>query len=114
MTDASGLFLDPEVSDLGETRARNRDSLLLMAQLTLVDGGDVHDVRIRNLSAGGLMAEIARPLDVDTKVEVAIRGIGRVVGRVAWYAESRAGVAFEHPIDPKRARKPVAARAAQR
>lgn len=114
MTDASGIFTNTDVADLDEARARNRDSLFLTARMKLIACGETYEVRVRNLSEGGLMAEIARPLDVDMRVEVEIRGIGRVPGRVAWYAESRAGVALDRPIDPKQARKPVAARGAVR
>jgi hypothetical protein len=64
-------------------------------------------VRVRNLSAGGLMIETERPMAVGTVLILGLRGIGEVTGRVAWYAEGRAGVALDAPIDPKRARKPV-------
>ena len=88
-------------------RELDRDSLFLKAVLRFVDGDDCGEVRIRNLSAGGLMAEapvIAKPGD---KVELELRNIGRVTGYIAWVAQGRLGIAFDHPIDPKLARKPV-------
>ena len=44
---------------------------------------------------------------IDTPVELEIRGIGHVNGRVAWQAEGRTGIAFDADIDPLKARKPV-------
>ena len=64
-------------------------------------------VRVRNLSAGGLMAEYAGPLDDGAPIEIDVRGIGWVSGRIAWRAAGRVGVAFDRHIDPMLARKPV-------
>jgi len=88
-------------------RELDRDSLFLKAELRIVDGDDCGEVRIRNLSAGGLMAEAAVLTKRGDKVELELRNIGRVTGHVAWVAQGRFGVAFDHPIDPKLARKPV-------
>lgn len=92
------------------TKARKRDSLFLMAQLRFAGDGTVHDVRVRNLSAGGLMAEFSRIVAADTAVTLTVRGIGEVTGQVAWCAEGRVGIAFDTPIDPRQARKPVGVR----
>lgn len=92
----------------GDTqRTQGRDSLFLVAPFRVVGEDASHDVRVRNLSEGGLMVELDQPLDVGTAVTLRIRGIGRVDGKVAWWAEGRAGVALDRPIDPKKARKPV-------
>lgn len=89
-------------------RPRNRDSLFLVAQFRQrAQRRNVRQVRIRNLSAGGLMAEIAEPLSLGEAVEFEVRGIGWIPGRVAWRVAGRIGVAFDHPIDPVLARKPV-------
>ena len=88
-------------------RELNRDSLFLKAELCFVDGDDCGVVRVRNLSAGGLMAEAPAPAKRGDKVQLELRNIGRVTGHVAWVARGRFGVAFDHPIDPKLARKPV-------
>jgi len=87
-------------------RAGGRDSLLLTAQFR-VNGGEAASVRVRNLSAGGLMAEYGSALDTGTPVEVEVRGVGWVAGKIAWSAEGRVGVAFDRDIDPMLARKPV-------
>ena len=90
-------------------RGKGRDSLMLGATLTIDGRPGVTQVRVRNLSAGGLMAEYPHPVDIGTAVTVESRGIGKVAGTVAWTAAGRIGIAFEHPIDPMKARKPVAA-----
>lgn len=104
-------FQRPIISDAsdGESkRTQSRDSLFMTARLRLVDEqADFADVRVRNLSAGGLMVELADPADIDTVVELDMRGLGLVRGRVAWYAEGRAGIALDKPIDPQLVRKPV-------
>jgi len=83
-----------------------RDNLLFDAQFRVVDREPVQ-VRVRNLSAGGLMAEHAEPLARGTVVEVEVRGVGWVSGHIAWCAEGRVGVAFDREIDPQLARKPA-------
>lgn len=94
--------------DPASQRSGSRDSLLLSAQLRIGDEPEV-TVRVRNLSSGGLMAEYSQPVVTGTPVEVDVRGVGRLPGRVAWAAEGRIGIAFEREIDPMAARKPVAA-----
>lgn len=86
---------------------RERDSLFLMANLRRIGEADSIAVRVRNLSPGGLMAELPTPLHQDTAVEVEVRGIGWIAGRIVWHTAGRAGIAFDRPIDPQLARKPV-------
>jgi hypothetical protein len=94
------------VDDGAQNRTDTRDSLFLSAQLRL---GDVPEttVRVRNLSAGGLMVELPMEASVGQSVEVEVRGVGWVPGRIAWTTDGRAGIAFDKPIDPRAARKPV-------
>ena len=98
---------DVSADDATAQRNDARDSLLLVARFRIEGSTEITQVRVRNLSSGGLMAEVARPIDIGTLVEVEVRGIGWVNGRIAWLAAGRAGVAFDHPIDPHAARKPV-------
>ena len=56
-------------------------------------------VRVRNLSAGGLMAELPDPLSPGSAVEVDVPGLGWIAGHIVWQTEGRAGVAFYSPID---------------
>jgi len=102
---------DPFSAMNGDDAARNRnearDSLFLMADFRVIGATDVTPVRVRNLSAGGLMAELANGLELGLQVEFDVRGIGWVPGKVAWSAAGRVGVAFDRAIDPMLARKPV-------
>lgn len=90
-------------------RAQPRDSLMLTAGLRVSEHADFVTVRVRNLSGGGLMAEFPSMLPLNAPVEVLLRGVGRVNGRVAWATDGRIGIAFDREIDPKAARKPVPA-----
>ncbi len=102
---------NPVADHDGETgrsqRAKGRDSLFLMGRLSLPGDTVPRDVRIRNLSEGGLMMEMERPIAMGTTLTLTLRGIGDVTGRVAWCAEGRIGIALDERINPKLARKPV-------
>ncbi len=86
---------------------RGRDSLFLHARLKVDGWREERQVRVRNLSAGGLMAELPEPVEPDSAIEIELRGLGWLTGRVAWQTEGRAGIAFDRTIDPQLARKPV-------
>ena len=86
-------------------RQRERDSLLLVAQVLIGDEKTAREARVRNLSETGLMAELAKVVDVGTPVTVTLRGIGEVAGTVAWCTEGRMGISLDSPIDPLLVRK---------
>lgn len=98
---------DRRAAAAADSSTAKRDSLFLNANLRRTGESRVLAVRVRNISAGGLMAEVAEPFGSDAEVEVEVRGIGWIRGRIAWQTEGRAGIAFDSPIDPQRARKPV-------
>jgi len=90
--------------DTGDNRQIGRDSLFLMADLR-VDGEDAaHKIKVRNLSAGGMMGEGSVRVLRGAIVSVCIRNIGWVEGSIAWVQDNRFGVAFRDEIDPKIAR----------
>lgn len=90
-----------------DNRQIARDSLFVMADLR-IDGieGD-HRIRVRNLSAGGLMAEGGPAVQRGQVAWINIRNIGWVEGSVAWVQDNRFGIAFREDIDPRVARAPV-------
>jgi hypothetical protein len=100
---------DGSADEAAAQRIDTRDSLLLVARFRIAGSSETVQVRVRNLSAGGLMADVPKPIDIGTMVEVEVRGVGWINGRIAWIAAGRAGVAFDHLIDPQAARKPVVA-----
>ncbi|SFR78616.1 PilZ domain-containing protein [Sphingomonas jatrophae] len=71
------------------------------------EGAASQTLRVRNLSAGGLMVET----DVGTsfargeRVILTLRNIGEVPARIAWTDGQRVGISFDRPIDPATVRK---------
>lgn len=90
-----------------ETRQDGRDSLLLLAQVRVEGRGVAGRVKVRNLSAGGMMAEGEMEVARGESVEVELRNLGWVRGSVAWKQGDRFGIAFVDEIDPRDARAPV-------
>ena len=90
-----------------EHRQIARDSLFVMAELRVDGLPGEHRVRVRNLSAGGLMAEGPLPVQPGQMVTISLRNLGWVEGLVAWVQDSRFGIAFRKDIDPKIARAPA-------
>lgn len=90
-----------------DTRQVDRDSLFLLAQLRVQGEEETHRVRLRNLSASGMMAEGEVMVARGSLVEVELRHVGWVKGSVAWKQDNRFGIAFIDTIDPKLVRVPV-------
>jgi hypothetical protein len=87
-------------------RAGSRLNFFLTATIAS-DGRADLVARVRNLSAGGMMIEADDPPPAGTPAIAQVRGIGAIAGRIVWVREHRAGMAFDRPVDPDRARKPV-------
>lgn len=91
-----------------ETRNVARDSLFLFAEVAFDGQPGKMRVKVRNLSAGGMMVDSGElAVSRGDRLTVNLRNVGQVKGRVAWAQGSRFGVAFDTQIDPKRAREPV-------
>ncbi len=87
-----------------DTRNIPRDSLFLLGQLRVEGSEAEHRIKIRNLSAGGMMTDCTLQIARGARVTVELRNIGWVKGAVAWVQGDRIGVAFDDAIDPKLAR----------
>jgi hypothetical protein len=87
-----------------ENRQIARDSLFVLAELRLDGDPTEHRVKMRNLSAGGMMAEGTVRAIRGMIVWVHLRNLGWVEGTIAWVQDNRFGIAFRDEIDPKRAR----------
>lgn len=96
-----------EMAERGPARSGPRDSLFLLTNLKTDEGSALGRARVRNLSATGLMADCERPVPVGARIELELRGVGRVSGNVVWSRDHKIGVAFDEEIDPQLARKPV-------
>lgn len=97
--------LDEEVAAL--SRGDDRDSLFLQASLQLPGHSSAIVVRVRNLSAGGMLAENPVAISGGEMVEVDLNNIGLVAGRVVWVGEGKFGVAFDRPVNPQAVRRQV-------
>lgn len=98
---------EQESSQRGPARSGVRSSLLLLTQLRSTEGAALGRARIRNLSATGLMADCEHVVDNGARVDLELRGIGRIRGTVVWVRNDRIGLSFDDPIDPQLVRKPV-------
>ncbi len=93
------------MSDM-EHRQIARDSLFVLVDLR-IDGEDLErKVKMRNLSAGGMMAEGSARVSRGQAVWVNLRRAGWTEGTVAWVQGDRFGIAFRNEIDPAAARAP--------
>ena len=97
--------VDEEVAAL--SRAADRDSLFLQAQLIVPGRAEAVIVRVRNLSPGGMLAEARVNVAQGAAVEVDLRNVGPVSGRVIWAGEGKFGIAFDRPVDPQAVRRQV-------
>lgn len=88
-------------------RAQDRDSLFLLSEVTVIETGEKVRARVRNLSSGGMMIECEMNASQGDEISAELRNVGVVRGRIAWVVNGRFGIAFDHPIDPKLARKPL-------
>ncbi len=95
--------------DNSENRQLARDSLFVLAELRVDGSANEHQIKVRNLSSGGMMGEGSVKVQSGTAVSVNVRNIGWVDGTVAWVQGNRFGVAFREEIDPKVARAPLVA-----
>ncbi len=88
-------------------RSAKRDSLFLLAELSALNGTPIAAIRVRNLSATGLMADCTAALAQNDRVTVALRGINPITATVTWVKGGRLGLEFETEIDPLAVRRTV-------
>ena len=69
---------------------------LSIIKLTTATGDQL--ARLRNMSAGGLMAEVGHPLEVGTVVEVDVH-TQKVPSTVVWTREGMVGIKFDQSVD---------------
>jgi hypothetical protein len=98
--------VDEEVAAL--SRGADRDSLFMQARVAIAGNAEPVSVRVRNLSAGGMLAESPVSVVQGTVVEVELRNIGPVPGRIVWTGEKKFGIAFDRAINPQSVRRDVA------
>ena len=67
-----------------DTRNLSRDSLFLLAEVRLEGSAVEFQVKVRNLSAGGTLAEGSVPVVPGHRLKIRLRNIGWIDGGVAW------------------------------
>ncbi|MBX7536392.1 PilZ domain-containing protein [Qipengyuania flava] len=87
-----------------DLRNEKRDSVLMMAQLTVEGAGASERVKIRNLSNSGIQVEGPVLAGEGQRAVVSIRQIGDVGGTVTWTRSARIGIRFDEPIKADAAR----------
>lgn len=85
-------------------RDKSRASIFLGAVVCFGEERHCRNVRVRNISSGGMMIDIVGPLEKGLSVVAEMKGIGEVRGRIVWSTENRAGVAFDREVNPALAR----------
>ncbi len=99
---------EPDAEDAAREKAR--DSTFLSAVVVFDGTSTPQTVRVRNVSAGGMMIDIGAAREKGSGVTANLKNIGEIRGHVIWSTAKRMGIAFDHEIDPHLARhKPVAA-----
>jgi len=108
--------MQPDPNDMldaeSHERASERLNFFLGTNLSFKERKPL-SARVRNLSGGGMMVELAEEPEVELvrgeRVLAELRNIGRVKGEIAWVGGRRIGIKFDREIDPEAARKPVVA-----
>ena len=78
---------------------RTDERILPMLRIAKLTGGNGEQlIRLRNVSAGGLMAEIGQPLGVGEIVSVEL-STQQLPGSVVWIRDGLVGVKFDHNLD---------------
>lgn len=99
MTDERNGARNSRNTEVSGNRNEMREPLVLMARMRLGRERAARDVKVRNLSANGLMIERDSQADVGTPVWLEIDGVGDITGKLAWSTEGRMGIALDTSID---------------
>jgi hypothetical protein len=97
--------VDEEVAAL--SRGADRDSLFMQASVSVAGRPEPMMVRVRNLSASGMLAESPLSVAQDALVQVELHNVGVVLGRVIWAGDGKFGIAFDHAVNPQAVRRQV-------
>jgi PilZ domain len=95
---------DPSVVLTAKPRGKSRESIFLSANLKFEGVKSETAVRVRNISAGGMMVDCSVAFAIGHRLVATIKNIGEVEGRVAWSVSPRMGIAFDQEVDPKKVR----------
>lgn len=80
-------------------RRRQQRHLTILRVAALIIDGERELCLVRNISAGGVMAHVYRPIDVGTRVAIEIKNDEQIAGTVVWDEDSNVGIEFDQRID---------------
>jgi hypothetical protein len=96
--ESTTVSLSTAVPRPAERRTKERVSAMLrLGKLTSSDGSE-QLVKVKNLSAGGVLAIVSRPPSVDEDVSIELSS-QRIPAKVVWIRDDTAGLKFEQNID---------------
>jgi hypothetical protein len=96
--ESTTVSLSTAVPRPAERRGKERLSgTMRVGKLTGVDGAE-QLVKVKNLSAGGVLAIVSRPPAVGDKVSLELSS-QRIPGSVVWIRDDMAGIKFEQNVD---------------
>lgn len=90
-----------EAAAAGRRLDRRRDIRhLTILRVGVIVAGDSRELcLVRNISAGGLMALVYSPFEVEQAVSVELKTNHGIPGRITWKRESSIGIEFDERID---------------
>lgn len=96
--ESTNFSLSTEVPRPSERRTDERlQAILPLAKLVSEHGQDL--CRIKNISAGGLMAETTSPQEVGREVFIEMNFDQRIPGRIVWARAGAVGIKFDQNVD---------------
>jgi hypothetical protein len=96
--ESTTISLSTMVPRPAERRTDERLSAMLRAGKLIDANGEQQLIKVKNLSAGGLMAIVASPPEVGDIVEVELSS-QKIPASVVWIREDTAGLKFDHNLD---------------
>ena len=96
--DSTTFSLSTAVPRPEERRSDGRLTAVLRVAKIVLAGGGEQLVRVCNVSAGGLMAEVGHPVEVGAKVSIELSS-QRIPATVVWTREGSAGFKFDQDVD---------------
>lgn len=82
-----------------DTRDVPRASLFMLTRITLENNARQYEVKMRNLSSKGMMAEGKLPVASGSRLTINLDNGDEVKGTVAWIEGVRFGIAFDSEVD---------------
>ncbi|MEW4448274.1 PilZ domain-containing protein [Qipengyuania sp. JC766] len=81
---------------------RSYNRFITDVEIEVTVDGQPDMATLYNLSCGGCMLEIRNQAAVPgTDIEVALRNVGRMPGRIVWQVDRNIGVQFDNPLHQK-------------